>query len=84
MDMGEGVHVPVPHELHGAWQLAAATLQQTPSTQLPDVQSDAAAHAAPFGSLSPHLWVCVLQATPETQSPPLSQVSAHFVPLQLR
>lgn len=64
--------------------MLAETLQQTPSTQLPLVQSDPVEHAWPFGSLSPHFFVWVLHETPGTQSPSFSHVSAHLLPLHLR
>jgi len=43
-------------------------LQQTPSTQLPSVQSVPTPHAAPMPNLSPQWPVCVLQVTGATQS----------------
>lgn len=84
IDPGALVQVPVLQERHGPWHMASATLQHTPSTQLPLVQSAAIEHAWPFGSLSPHFFVCVLHATPGTQSLSFWQVSAHRLPLHWR
>ena len=72
------LHVPIEpatwHASHAPVQLES---QQTPSATNPDVQLDALADAAPFGSLPMQL--PALQKSVETQSASATQVVLHAV-----
>lgn len=73
---GMFVQLPRAFAREQLWQPPVhAELQQIPVlsvarflTQKPEEQSVPSAHTLPVGSLSPHLFVCVLQVTPVLQS----------------
>jgi hypothetical protein len=67
----------LPGTAHERQVPAHAVAQQTPSTQKPDAQSAAAAHAAP-GGFGPQL--PLTQAAPPTQSASLAQSARHASP----
>jgi hypothetical protein len=79
------VHVPVfPDNAHDWHPPVHAPSQQIPVASVARVfaqwaweQSASAPHTCPSGSLSPHLFVCVLHVTPEAQSELAVQVVRH-------
>ena len=75
---GTSMHRPsLPAIAHERQVPSQAVAQQTPSTQKPDAQSDAAAQAAP-GGLGPQL--PFTHAAPPTQSALLAQSARHASP----
>jgi hypothetical protein len=68
-----------------AWQVPQeAVAQQTPSTQeLPVRQSSSVVQASPRRCLSPHLFFWRSQIAGDRQSPSLTQVVLHAVPLHV-
>lgn len=73
-------HPPVHAELQQIPVLSVARF----STQKPEVQSLLSAQTFPVGSLSPHLFVWVLQVTPVLQSVLEVQVVRHVDALTLQ
>jgi hypothetical protein len=78
------VQVPALPAALQTWQAPVqAELQQTPSTQLPEVQSVVAEQIYPLPSLSPHLCVWVLHAMPVMQSAATMHEVAQAAPSHL-